>query len=170
LSKGGYHLWKTTYDARGNPLESAFFDTEERPVTDRDSGVHRISRVRDELGRIVEEAYFGADGKPALHKKGYHKLTALYDERGNKIEERYFGLYDRPFLSKSGFHVSKASYDVRGNHIVWACFDTEERPMLSRDSGLHRISRVRDDLGRLVEEAYLILTTNRRSKKTSITN
>jgi hypothetical protein len=28
VSKGGYHLWKTSYDARGNPLESAFFDTE----------------------------------------------------------------------------------------------------------------------------------------------
>jgi hypothetical protein len=170
LSKGGYHLWKTSYDARGNPLESVFFDTEERPVADRDSAVHRISRVRDELGRIVEETYFGMDGKPTLHKKGYHKFTALYEERGNRIEERYFGLHDRPLLSKAGFHVSKASYDVRGNHIVWACFDTEERPMLSRDSGLHRISRVRDDLGRLVEEAYLILTTNRRSKKTSITN
>ena len=57
--------------------------------------------------RIVEEAYFGSDGKPTLQKNGYHKFTALYNERGNRIEERYFGLDNQPILSKAGFHLGK---------------------------------------------------------------
>ena len=83
-------------------------------MVDRDSGFHRISKVRDELGRVVEEAYFDPDGKPTLHKNGYHKFTARYDDRGNRIQERYFGLDNQPILSRAGFHLWKASYDARG--------------------------------------------------------
>ena len=186
LSKAGYHVWKASYDARGNQIEWACFDTEEGPVVSRDSGLHRITKVRNDLGRLVEEAYFGVDGKPALQKNGYHKFTALYDEddnrieeryfgldnqpilskagyhiwkarydaRGNRVEDRYFGLDDQPILSKGGYHLWKTSYDARGNPLESAFFDTEERPVADRDSGVHRISRVRDDLGRIVEEAY----------------
>ena len=186
LSKAGYHVWKARYDARGNQIEWACFDTEEGPVVSRDSGLHRITKVRNDLGRLVEEAYFGVDGKPALQKNGYHKFTALYDEhdnrieeryfgldnqpilskggyhvwkarydaRGNRVEDRYFGLDDQPILSKGGYHLGKTSYDARGNPLESAFFDTEERPVADRDSGVHRIGRVRDDFGRIVEEAY----------------
>ena len=183
LSKAGYHLWKTSYDARGDPVESACFDTAERPVVDLDSGLHRISKVRDELGRIVEEAYFDPDGKPTLNKNGYHKFTARYDARGNLVEKTSFDLkgwrtvsdnsgvhrfdelgrvvleayYDpdgRPIVTKAGYHEYTARYDARGNQIEWAYFDTKERPVIDRDSGVHRISKVYDELGRVVQEAY----------------
>jgi hypothetical protein len=92
-SKAGYHLLKARYDARDNQIEWAYFDTEERPVIDRDSGVHRITKVYDELRRVVQEAYFGPDGKPT------YLFTARYDEGGNRIEERYLDVDGSPLVS-----------------------------------------------------------------------
>ena len=53
----------------------------------------------DERGNQIEEAYFGLDGKPCLHKKGYHRWTARYNERGNSIETTYFGLDGKKVVS-----------------------------------------------------------------------
>ena len=87
MSKAGYHVWKASYDARGNQIEWACFDTEEGPVVSRDSGLHRITKVRNDLGRLVEEAYFGVDGKPAVQKNGYHKFISRFEAGGVLVEK-----------------------------------------------------------------------------------
>ena len=35
---------------------------------------------------MIEEAYFGVDGKPCLCKDGFARVTAQYDETGEIID------------------------------------------------------------------------------------
>ena len=49
--------------------------------------------------QIVEEAYFGPDGKPALSKSGYARWTARY-EGSRQIELRYFDVAGQPVKTR----------------------------------------------------------------------
>jgi hypothetical protein len=155
-SKAGYHLWKSSYDARGNPLEWTCFDTEERPVVSRDSGFHRISRVRDELGRLVEEAYFDADGKATLYKDGYHKFTARYDKRDNQVESAYFDTEERPVVDHSGVHRISRVCDELGRIVEEAYFGVDGKPALDKNGYYKSISRY-DARGEVVEKTFFDL-------------
>ena len=171
LSKAGYHIWKAGYDARDNQIEWAYFDTEGRPVVDSGSGFHRISKVRDEFGRIIEEAYFGADGKPMLDKNGYHKYISRFeaggvlveksDDLGRVVSKAYFDPDWKPILNPAGYHRYMARYDARGNQIEWAYFDTKGQPVIDRDSDVHRMNKVYDELSRVVQEASFSPTVSR---------
>ena len=44
----------------------------------------------DERGNTTEEAYFGVDGKPALHKYGYAGWRAVYNERHIRVAYTLF--------------------------------------------------------------------------------
>ena len=42
---------------------------------------------RDGQGNVVENAFFGTDGRPCLCKKGFAMGTTKYDRCGNAVEE-----------------------------------------------------------------------------------
>ena len=65
----------------------------------------------DERGKQVEEAYFGLDGKPMLHKDGYARWTARYDERGNRVERALFDADDHAVMVDGVGAKARYSYD-----------------------------------------------------------
>jgi YD repeat-containing protein len=148
----GFACRRVRYDERGNQIETAYFDTEGRPVATKD-GYHKSTARYDKRGNKIEWAYFDTEGRPVAINDGYHKSTARYDERGNQIEWAYFDTEGRPVAMKAGYHKSTARYDKRGNKIEAAYFDTEGRPVAIKD-GYARVRYRFDSKGRQVEEAF----------------
>ena len=61
----------------------------------------KVTRVYDARGNVTEEAVFGTDGKPVLHKAGGAKFTRIYDGQGNVTEIAFFGVDGKPVLNNS---------------------------------------------------------------------
>jgi len=49
----------------------------------------------DERGNVIEQAYFGADGKPVSNIEGYAKMSYEYDDSGKASHIRFFDADDR---------------------------------------------------------------------------
>jgi YD repeat-containing protein len=87
--QSGYATVRTSYDARGRKWEVAFFDAVDQPARLFGTGQHRTRFGYDERGNIVEESYFGPDGRPAPF--GYNsgercsRWSAQYDRLGKLI-------------------------------------------------------------------------------------
>jgi PDZ domain len=110
-----------------------------------------VTAVYDERGNIVEMAYFGVDGKPALDKDGKARVTYRYDERGNGVEIAFFGADGKPTLDKDGYARWTAVYDERGNQVETAYFGVDGKPI--SDAGRGATSLVEKDAkGRIVSK------------------
>ena len=77
--------------------------------------------------RVVEQRYFGSNGKPAaLWGSKQHITRFVYDSAGNKIEERYLGIHEEPVLGTSpdGKHCTRwtAKYDLAKKLIEQKCY------------------------------------------------
>ena len=116
-------------------------------------GYAKFTRVYDNRGNITEEAAFGVDGKPVLHKEGYAKITRVYDDRGNITEVAYFGLDGKPVSQRDGYAKFTQVYDDRGNVTEQALFGVDGRPVLHKD-GYAKITRDYDERGNEIEIAF----------------
>jgi MTH538 TIR-like domain (DUF1863)/PDZ domain len=140
-------------DAKGNIEKYSYLSETGAPTIRRDYGVASLTRKYDELGNVVETAYFGVDGKPALDKNGVARWTARYDARGNEVERTFFDVDGKPTLSADGFAHVTGRFDERGNKAEVAFFDVEGKPAISKD-GIAGTRWLFDERGNRVEEAY----------------
>jgi hypothetical protein len=62
--------------------------------------------VFDDRGNVTEQAYFGVDGKPALHPDGYHRVTRVFDDSGNLTEETHFDVDGKRLLLPDGRRIA----------------------------------------------------------------
>jgi hypothetical protein len=63
---------------------------------------------------VIEQSYFGVDGKPVLDKDGYARFTNLYEARGNLIERAYFGVDGAATIYRAGYHKRLQEVDPLG--------------------------------------------------------
>ena len=89
------------------------------------NGVARSTWAYDARGNVTEEAYFGLDGKPVLHKSGVARWTKAYDARGNLIEAASFGIDGRPLPNDFGCSIMRWTFNKRDLKTSYACFDTK---------------------------------------------
>ena len=54
-------------------------------------GYARYVQQFDNLGNIIEGAFFGIDGRPTLRKDGYARYERKFDKRGNLVETILYG-------------------------------------------------------------------------------
>jgi hypothetical protein len=151
----------TKYDAKGNSIESAYFDLNNRPILDSsDCECHRVTTAYDERGNLVQIAYFGIDDQPMITNgastdSGAHRATVSYDARGQRLDERYFGVHGEPVLNRNGYHRLTYTYDARGLLVEQAYFGTGNEPILS--GGVHRVVTTYDAGGKEVKRVLLDL-------------
>ena len=99
----------------------------------------------------MDEAYFGADGKPTLGKRGFARVTYRYDERGNQIEWDNFDTVGKPIANTNGIARAVFGYDERGNQVEVAYFGTDGKPVLSKMDGVARVVYRYDERGNQIE-------------------
>jgi len=64
------------------------FGVDGRPINVRDGGYAKVTWTYDGRGDLLEESYFGADGKPA-HDDGCVTIKYVYDDEGRPTRVAY---------------------------------------------------------------------------------
>jgi hypothetical protein len=132
-------------DEQGNVLERLVNNTKGEPINSAPDGrVHRTTFGYDGGGHAIEEAYFDADGKPALGASGVHKIVRVFDGYGNAIEVLAFDEQGEP-ASALGKHRIVFVFD--GKEVVKeSYFDAKGQPVARNG-----LSGRRKESGKLVE-------------------
>lgn len=159
LHKDGYHIATTefegTSDRKGQTMNRwRYYDIDGKPVENSSLATHMSLSTFDANGRATEYAYFGRDGQPATSRYGYQRIRQGFDVAGNRIERSYFGIDGKPALSLDGFSSDLAAYNENGKQISIAYFGKDGQPTIVKDTGLHRVVRSFDLLGRPTEETF----------------
>jgi hypothetical protein len=95
------------YDARGNLVETAFFDRSGQLVTGkigRRTPVPAFAKQTaewDDHGRSTE-TYFGPDDKPIVFGDRIVKIRGVWDARGYLVEASSFDEHQRPIRGNLG--------------------------------------------------------------------
>jgi len=148
---------RQTFDERGLVIKSTLLDRDSQQTNHKDK-IATERYVYDKLGNVIEEAYFGLDGKPSLTKWGdYHRVSKRYDERGNVIEEAYFGLDGKPSNMEGKF---SQKYDERDNLIHKAYFDETGNPITHSQYGFHRLAQKYGEQDNFLEFAVFDVAGN----------
>ncbi|PYI87523.1 MAG: hypothetical protein DME26_05880 [Verrucomicrobia bacterium] len=153
LTPGGYARVVMKWDGRGNRIEWACFDREDRPAIDKSVGSHMSRAAYDERGNLTNTIYLGMNGLPTLTTSGYAGVVMKWDERGNRIEWACFDREGSPAIDKSvGNHMIRTAYDERGNPTNTVYLGTNGQPTLTT-SGYARIVMKWDERGNQIESA-----------------
>jgi hypothetical protein len=138
-------------DARGLASRTWFLGPNGTQKIQR-NGVNHFTEIFDAHARLLEQASFDADGKPALDKDGRARTTRIYDTRSNRIEWACFGVDGNPVLDKDGCAKFTNGYDARGNIVEQAYFGIDGEPVLHKDS-YARSTWAYDARGNIIERA-----------------
>jgi len=171
----GYHRVRITYGDRNQPIETAYFDINGKPITNK-NGYH-FKRNKYDSGRLTEQAFFDTEGKPMSCADGWHKQASHFDKHGVEIERRYlavdgtaatnregvtliervayFGKDGKPALFQQGNHLAQRSYDLTGK-CVRTFFGLDGRPALDNGCVGREDSR-KNEAGGLLELSYFDL-------------
>lgn len=149
-NKDGYAQFTRQYDQYGNGTEAAVFD-EQGHHTEYNG--YAISRsIYNQMGDVVRESYFEADGSPALSTDWFHSVELEYDDRGNTTRARYLDAAGRPTRSKHLIAGISRRYDDQDNIIEEMYLDENGRPTAGRD-GISKYLFKYDERGNQTEQA-----------------
>lgn len=114
----GWASRKGTYNARGKVTEVRYFGIS--GPTLRNNGTFLTTYSWDTAGNDVETAFFGADEKPILNRKGFHRAKSVFDERHKRIAWAAFAIDGKPVRYEGGDGAYTAAYDRFGHQITTA--------------------------------------------------
>ena len=101
-----------TYDMRGNMITRRPIGIDGRLA----SGLQETRFKYDDRDNIVEEAYFGSNGKAVNCNNGFHKTVGKYNSRNLCVQTEYYNISGQLVNVKGqNFAVVKNEYDERGN-------------------------------------------------------
>ena len=135
----------------------------------------------DDRGNLIQESYYGLNGKPALQDgyalirdryddaaiesrripasranrrsvDGDARTVVAYDARGN-IASVLFRPRRQADVQKNGYARRKLKFDARGNPIEETYFDVNGEPTLS-ETGSAKVTRIYDSSGNPIEERH----------------
>jgi YD repeat-containing protein len=153
LTRNGIHKIEFAYKA-GNNIERRYLGLDGKTlILHRDGGAVMKARY-DDRGNMVEQTFFGTNGKPTLTRNGFHKIVLRYDDHGWVLERRYFAADGKtPILHKDGHAVVRSRYDRRGRPIEESYLAADDKPTWLK-SGIHRLTARYDVRGNQVETTH----------------
>ena len=110
----GWCIRRQVYDLRGNVLEEAYFNKEDRPVVSKEIGCHKVKAVYSAAGDRTELAYFNADGSPSNGLYGYHREVDKYNDKRQLLSMAIYDTKGRATNSTAGFHRIDLTYNTDG--------------------------------------------------------
>jgi YD repeat-containing protein len=133
----GVHGVRMVYDAMGNCIERAVFDTDMRPMPAADDAAALRRSSFDPAGNEIETRFFGTRGEPVeASDVGWHIMRSRYDPLGRELERSFFDVDGKPMDSQEdGAHRYRSRYDNFGTQTERAYFDSADRPLLATDVG-----------------------------------
>lgn len=130
----GYAQTKRTFDASGNVLTWACFDTNGAPAVDLKMGNHASRKEYDASGNYTNLIYLDFAGNPVVTSNGYARLEIKRDAVGNELESLYFDEKNRPMDSGTSAWRETTRYDNRGRKTEGSFYYAPTSPVwLERD-------------------------------------
>lgn len=169
--KDGYALLKTVFNERNQVVAVSVFDPEACPTVSA-KGFHQAALRYDVRGNVVEQTWFGVDGKrvfakfpiapslgedEAIWAKQVAYVSSLryeYDTLGHILSTRAFGLGDEPVLGLAGAHKIEFFYNEKSICNGARFFDADGAPTISL-LGFAGYQSYYDDRWLLCERRYL---------------
>ena len=121
------------YDEKGNAIRETYEDVNgeaysiENPNKEDSDNWYSYSEIRktyDNQNRMIELAYFDADGAPAKSAQQFSIQRFEYDEQGRQIRTSWFTVDDQPYVNASGYASMTSTYASDGTKTD-AYFDAE---------------------------------------------
>ena len=144
------------YDARGNQIETAYFDAETNAVLSADGFACQRTDF-DEIGRDVRITYLGLDGRPCMTKEHCAGESWTYDEVGRSVRLVSLDAEGRPCHSDTrytgGNVVGQLGVLTPERSIRSTWLDADMKPCVS-DRGFAMVERKFDRYDREVESIY----------------
>jgi hypothetical protein len=146
--KDGYALLKAVFNERNQVVAISMFDSDARPTVCA-KGFHQAALRYDVRGNVVEQTWFGVDGKrvfakfPIAQSLGEDEavwanqvayvssLRYEYDAVGHMLCTRAFGLGHEPVLGLAGAHKIEFSYNEKSICNGARFFDADGAPIIS---------------------------------------
>lgn len=117
-------------------------------------GFASVILERDNLSRVVEERFFGANEKP-ITINGVHIARFRNDTKGNLLEKSFFGINSEQ-IEINGVHKYSFEYDALGRRVKETYLDKNNSPALLSKKGYHRKEIIFSDKENYIEsEIYL---------------
>jgi hypothetical protein len=126
----GWSIRRWTYDIKGNMLEVAVFDKEDKPCIDKEDESHKITYAYNKQNQNIEARYYS--NPTDLRKTSYAIVKCQYDEHANLIEQRWFNYLDKAgnFLFNAVHRVT-FSYDTQGNELYRKYYNVNNTLLLT---------------------------------------
>lgn len=121
------------YDARGNEIETTFWNTDGKASFD-DQGTFKRERKFNELGMVIYERNLDANGKPLTGKNMNPEGKCEYDRQGNMVKIECYDGYGKPRLSSDGFFRMTAKYNNHNNQTEVVYYDVDGKMVKSRSN------------------------------------
>ena len=151
-SKDGPARTTYRYNERWQPIEIAYFGSNDQPVVEKNIGAAIIAQSFDRFGHLSGQDYFGVDGK--LRTTGVIHFRKEYDDQGRNIRNELDSaespnirqiqkldtngrMVEQSFIAKAtgkpingpkGFALLQTEYDERGNQIKYQVSDENGKP------------------------------------------
>lgn len=128
------------YDDHGNILEIKRFDTDGKLCTNK--GCIAITKQDfDPKGRLVQQIFKNAEGKPATDDNGSYGYNNEYDIQGRISVQNVLGPNNKESEDKDGVNEYHLYYRLETNKVWFVRFiDRDEKPMRSRSGADLRIT------------------------------
>jgi hypothetical protein len=151
----GAPIIRFTFDDRGNRIEGMVYGVDELPMLGK-SGTFRSVRKHDRFGNVIEEAYFGKDGRRAIRRPdGVAGYTYAFDDQGRFIGRGFFGLDGKPALRQDeGWAISRHVLDAQSRIVEVSYFGPDGQPILDKRLGAARYTNAFDQRGNVVKVCY----------------
>jgi serine/threonine-protein kinase len=105
----GYAIERWVYDIRGNKLEEAVFDRDNKICTDKNN-THKITYTYNKRNENTEIRYYSSPTD--LRKENFAIIRMKYDTQGNRTEYAYYNQSDKAIDYVEGVaHKAVISYD-----------------------------------------------------------
>lgn len=150
----GVHSQIYIRDKRGNCIEREFRDVNGHLIAD-ENDVARYVSTFDHCDRSIRELYYGADGKPVLHKEyGAEGSLAEYDAQGQQTLMQRINHKGHPMLAYTKNDAYSQERYVRNNRhkVIEVIRLNPDSTLLS--GGWARVKYEYDGLGRYTSARY----------------
>ena len=144
------------YDAFGRLTETAYFDTEDKPVLmgrETWGGFHRVIYTLDNEGRIIREDFLGTDNKAIMLKEGFASHEYEYDDNGNRVREIVYNQDGERALNRTGYSEIRREFNS-SNQIIRESYYGVDGRIMSLPPGQAMMEYNYDEKGRPVEITY----------------
>jgi hypothetical protein len=118
----------------GETIETSYFDAQDKPVTSKSAGCHKLMTKYDEHDNEVSSSERGINEEPVTNQYGISGSRASYDIDNNRIEILSYDQNNNITSNASG--VAGAKYEYQHGYLMKEVFlDTLGNPVQSLPSG-----------------------------------